>query len=408
MKTFTNPNRLQLRRAGRATGWILLVIAAFAAGAAVGFVACSRHEQRSFLASGNAASGSSLPRMRIAALGRIEPVAGLIAVTGPPGDRIVKLYPITPGQKLQEGDPIAELASSVERQRQVEIAELELEELRQQREAVQASGRAKIRIAEAEWQQIAATHAEELAVLDARLAYLREQHQIAENTLRRLEKLRSGKVPVTAEEWDKARLGLAQATAELQAAEASRRKAQKGFEEAQKAAAVKKAAAEAELAEALGRFPLRSAQAKYDLARDQLHRLGTIRAPITGTVLHVAARIGQTTGIEPLLHMADTSRMGVIAEVYEGDIEQLRNWLQDKPVRASIEQGALPRTLRGSIDQPAAIARLIARNRVFALDPRADTDRRVVEVQIILDEADGEIAARFVGMQVTVLLEPQS
>ncbi len=399
---------MPIERSGRATGWIILVMTAFVAGGGVGFVASSRYERGSPLAPDDAASRRNLPRVRIAALGRIEPLAGLIAVTGPPGDRVLKLYPITPGQKLQEGEPIAELASSVERQRQVDIAALELEELRQQREAIQASGQAKIRAAEAEWQQIAATHAEELAALDARLVYLREQHHVAEMTLRRLEKLRSGKVPVTMEEWDKARLALAQATAELQATEALKRKAQKGFEEAQKVAAVKKAAAEAELAEALHRFPLSSAQAKYDLARDQLHRLGTVRAPITGTVLHVAARVGQTTGIEPLLHMADTSRMGVIAEVYEGDIEQLRNWLHNKPVRASVEQAALPRTLRGSIDQPAAIARLIARNRVFALNPRADADRRVVEVQIVLDDADAEIAARFVGMQVTVLLEPQS
>ena len=49
---------------------------------------------------------------------------------------------------------------------------------------------------------------------------------------------------------------------------------------------------------------------------------------------------------------------------------------------------------------------MIARNQVFALGPREDSDRRVVEVVVHLNPDATADAGRFVGIQVTVTLEP--
>jgi HlyD family secretion protein len=49
---------------------------------------------------------------------------------------------------------------------------------------------------------------------------------------------------------------------------------------------------------------------------------------------------------------------------------------------------------------------MIARNQVFAVGPREDADRRVVEVTVHLEPADSSDAGRFVGLQVTVTMEP--
>ena len=50
---------------------------------------------------------------------------------------------------------------------------------------------------------------------------------------------------------------------------------------------------------------------------------------------------------------------------------------------------------------------MIARNQVFAMGPREDADRRVVEVVVHLDAAGTADAGRFVGLQVTVAFVPR-
>ena len=119
-----------------------------------------------------------------------------------------------------------------------------------------------------------------------------------------------------------------------------------------------------------------------------------------------AAGILLSNGIEPILQMADLSAMTTIAEVYESDIERLSKWVQAGPVKAEIKNPALPRPLSGVVRSEQDISRMIAKNQVFAMGPREDADRRVIEVVVHLN-ADAIVdASRFVWLQVTVTLEP--
>ena len=91
--------------------------------------------------------------------------------------------------------------------------------------------------------------------------------------------------------------------------------------------------------------------------------------------------------------------------MYETDIQRLRSWRQTGGVSATIKSRALPGELAGSV---TAIPELITRNTVMDIDPAADVDRRVFEVQITLDAKSSEVAAGFLNLQVQVELKARS
>jgi HlyD family secretion protein len=99
--------------------------------------------------------------------------------------------------------------------------------------------------------------------------------------------------------------------------------------------------------------------------------------------------------------MADTSAMVVIAEVYETDIRELDAWLSKSPGVATITSRALDRPLTGEVRRNQ-IARMIAKNHLFSMNPRADIDRRVVEVRVDIRHDSVDLAARYVGLEVQV------
>jgi HlyD family secretion protein len=386
----------------RGRGWetVLAVIAALAAGGAGGYLVASRGGTAP-----RTTPESGAPRIeKVTALGRLQPATGVIPIYGPPGDRIGKLYPVAPGKELAEGAPIAELESAKDRMLEVEVARIQLNEATAARNAAERAGQQKILAAKAELNQAKANKSSDIASIDAKLDFLALQVKTAERGVARLEKLRTGGVSIADEDLEQARLLAAQAVAEQKATEAVRMKTETTYVESEKAAVAKIAAAEAELAEAIARAPIDSSAEKLKLA-EQLSARTTLKAPIAGSVLNVAGREGQPTGLEPILQMADLSNMITIAEVYESDVERLASWVRDNPVKAEVKNPALPRTLSGVVKSERDISRMIARNQVFALGPREDSDRRVVEVIVHLEPADAEAAGRFVGLQVTVTLE---
>jgi HlyD family secretion protein len=388
-------------RPGRGWEIALAVIAALAAGAAGGYLVASR----SGGASANSAGKPPARPDRVTALARLQPATGVVPVYGPPGDRIAKLFPLAPGAVLKEGDPIAELESAKDRRQEVQVARTQLAEATAARDAAKRAGEQKILAAKAELNQAQANKASDLAAIDAKINFLKLGVETAEAGVKRLDRLRASGVTVADEDYEKARLAAAQATAELKATEATRKKTETTYVEGEKAATAKVAAAQAELSEAVARAPIESSQEKLTLA-EQLSARTTIRAPITGTVLRVAGREGQPTGVEPILQMADLTKMTAIAEVYESDVERLGAWVRAGPVKAEVTNPALPRALAGTVRSEQDISRMIARNQVFAVGPREDADRRVVEVIVHLDSSAAGDAGRFVGLQVTVTMEP--
>jgi HlyD family secretion protein len=389
-------------RSGRGWELLLAILAALAAGGAAGYLIGSR----AGASSGPNSESPAARAERITSLGRLQPAGGVVPVFGPPGDRIARMYPeLVPGAMLKKDTKIADLASRTDRLLEVQIAETQQQEANNSLKFARIAGNQKVLAAKAELNQAKANKASDLAAIDAKLTYLRLGLKTADTDVARLKKLEDSGVKVAEEVMEKAKLFAAQADAELKGSEAVKTKTVTTYEESEKAAEAKVAAAQAELDEALAKVPTKSTEEKLTLAR-QIADQTILKAPVTGTVLKVTGRDGQPTGIDPILQMGDLSTMTAIAEVYESDVGRLAAWVKAGPVKAEVKNPALPHSLSGVVRSDEDISRMIARNQVFAMGPREDADRRVVEVVVHLNAEATADAGRFVGLQVTVTLEP--
>jgi len=140
----------------------------------------------------------------------------------------------------------------------------------------------------------------------------------------------------------------------------------------------------------LARADLRRAQAELERTH--------VRAPFDGQVLEVHARDGERVNGEGIVELGRTQAMYAVAEVYETDIGRVR-----MGQHAVVRSPALPRALHGTVDR---IGLEIGKLDALGTDPAARTDARVVEVEIRLDEGEGELAAALTHLQVEIEIEP--
>lgn len=124
--------------------------------------------------------------------------------------------------------------------------------------------------------------------------------------------------------------------------------------------------------------------------------LANVRAPIGGQVLEVHARAGEKVGPDGILELAKTDQMYAIAEVFETDIDWVR-----VGQRATISSRALPQPVQGTVER---IGLKVGKADVLGVDPVAQTDARVVEVEIRLD--DSQRVGALTNAQVEVAITP--
>ena len=135
----------------------------------------------------------------------------------------------------------------------------------------------------------------------------------------------------------------------------------------------------------------KSAEAELRMARTQLKLAEAalaatrVTAPVDATVLEVHVQPGASGG-GPAVTLADTSRMYVVADFFEGDLPKLA-----AGQRVKVANNALGAALDGAIER---IGRVI------------DPVNRLAKVWVRLDRP--EPADRFIGMQVDVKVSPVS
>ena len=136
-------------------------------------------------------------------------------------------------------------------------------------------------------------------------------------------------------------------------------------------------------------------QARADLeqARAELEHT-TVHAPISGHVLRLYARAGERVGPQGIAELGKTGQMCAVAEVYETDIGRIR-----LGQRARIGSPALAHDLHGTVDR---IGLEIGKQEVLNVDPTAQTDARVVEVEILLDESAQAAALTRLQVQIAI------
>ncbi len=119
-----------------------------------------------------------------------------------------------------------------------------------------------------------------------------------------------------------------------------------------------------------------SAQARLNMYQAELER-SLVRAPFAGRVIDLHARPGELAGSAGILELGRVAQMQAIAEVYESDIRLV------KPGQsARVHSDALPTDLKGTVSR---IRPKVQKLDQIGDDPAARKDARIVEVEIRLE-----------------------
>lgn len=326
----------------------------------------------------------------IVALGRLEPEAGIVNVSAPMGDRLAQLF-VKEGDQISAGQKLAELHSKPLYEAQRALALANLEEAKRRLAAVRRVGEAMVREAELQLETAEKVEPLDLKAQEAKVRLLENQLATARKNLQRLEDLELKSV--SEQQFDAQRLAVQQSLEELTAAQAILEKLKAGQKSKVAVARARLASAQAQLERATAEIPIASLQRTLAQAEERL-KTATIVAPSAGRILEVRTRPGEATGHQPIVRLADTSKMVAIAEVYETDVQFVK-----MGATAKIESPALPQPLTGQVTY---IGNIVKKNTLFELDPTAAADHRVVEVRISI--AQPQTAARFVNLQVKVTI----
>lgn len=122
-----------------------------------------------------------------------------------------------------------------------------------------------------------------------------------------------------------------------------------------------------------------------------------VRSPQAGVVLEVYTRPGERPETSGIVEIGQLDQMVVVAEVYESDIQRVS---LGQP--AIITSHALSEPLTGTV---AAISSKVQQQDIITTDPSATIDGRIIEVDIVLDEASTAIAQSFTNLQVDVEIQ---
>lgn len=147
---------------------------------------------------------------------------------------------------------------------------------------------------------------------------------------------------------------------------------------------------------------VQQAQASVNVAMAGMQRskadleTAVVRSPITGQIIKVHTREGEQISSDGLVEVGRTDRMYAVAEIYETDIQNVK-----RGQKAIVTSPAFPGEITGVVDQ---IGLAIRKNDVLNTDPAANTDVRVVEVRIRLD--DSQPVSGLTNLQVKVKITP--
>jgi HlyD family secretion protein len=268
----------------------------------------------------------------VGALGRLQPASGIIELGTWEGQAISEVL-VAVGDKVTTGQPLVKLAARDTAELELKLAQLALNELVQ-------TGPLAVRAAELTVKQAEADH----ALAKERLARYTSLNDGAISPQESL--LRQNRLEVAA-------IQVEQAKAALDATIGKNKNA------------------------------LDRARIQVALAQRKLDSM-TFVAPSDGTILELSAVVGGRVG--PLLvKMADTRRMIVLAEVFEGELGRLRT-------------GASCEVTHEALGTKPLTGRLTRIGRVVS------HPGKVAQVWIELDRP--EPADRFVGMEVNVTIRP--
>ena len=282
----------------------------------------------------------------VSALGRVLPVSGIIDLSGPAGDTVQEIK-VSEGDWVQPGQALARLSSHASATRRLQQAEADL---------------ASTKI----------TTAKDVELARARLAVVGTETTFAQGRYERIAAAKNSEF-ISPDQVEDRTLG--KQNAELKLAQTAQ-DLERAIQDAAKA--------------------VRAAESEVSAAKAAL-AAASVASPIKARILKVRARVGaQAGGRTELFKIGDTSRMIVVAEVYESEALKIK-----AGQKAVITSAALPEKMTGTV---TGISGIVFRNTIESMDPNISTQGRVVEATILMDETAPLDRLVFLQVDVTISL----
>ena len=328
-----------------------------------------RAEPRNVTASGPKKTADRAGPTYVVALGRIEPVSRVIRVAGPSASTSgasgrLWVISVQEGDLVRRGDKLATFDT-----------EASLSAAVQQAEANLVSRRAQLA------KTVADLDSQE-RTLAATLAQQEAERDRVQWDFDKMDRLRSsGLYNETALTDKRLALEAAQRRVETARLTHTRNRVRDG--------------AGIRVDEATARADVASAEAALAKARAD-HDLAFLRSPVSGRVLRLIGRPGESVGSEGFAEIGDTSVMMVRTEVFEGD---LRFVATGRRVEASSR--SLDAPLSGEVER---VGLRVGQQTLIREDPAAVLDARVVEVMVRLDPDSSRRVEALTNLQVRVAI----
>jgi HlyD family secretion protein len=340
---------------------------------------------------------------KITALGRVEPAGEVVKVGGPSGERIGRLL-VKEGQTVAVGQPIAYLESYDEQLANRDVSQSQLNDALVQLNSAQRYGNAQIAEAQTRRSQSNTPKLKELAAQRATITRIKNELTIAQRDLQRYQSLETSGA-VSKRDLDDKQLVYQTKNGQLQEAEAQLSRIQQEWGTSLKNADAQVQSAQADQVRSQAQVQIDTARSNLNLAQAKLDRT-IIRAPQTGQVLKVLKKQGEalepstggSSGGQGIVELGNTRQMYVVAEVYETDVSRVKVGQS-----AVITSSAFSEEIAGIVER---VGLKIGKNDVTNTDPAANTDTRVVEVRIRVNNSSP--LATLTNLQVQVVITPST
>lgn len=343
----------------------------------------------------------SVPKVQqITALGRLKPVSEVVQVSVPmtlSKDRVAALL-VQRGDRITKGEVMAILASRdrlmsalQEAKEQVKVSQAELAKVK----VGAKSG--EIAAQKAEIARLEASLQGESATQQATITRWQAEFNTAIADYNRYASLyQTG--AISASELAQRRLKQETAQAQLNEVKANQKRtidtlrqqiaqARANLEQIAEIRPVDVQVAQAQIEKAIASVQ----QAEANLAE------ATIRAPISGRILEIHSKAGETVSDKGIAEVAQTDEMEVIAEVYQTDIGKIK-----AGQTATISSGSFAGKISGTV---RLIGLQVSQQTVSSGTPGENLDRRIVEVRIRLNSEDSKRIANLTNLQVQVAIK---
>ncbi len=340
-------------------------------------------------------------RVAVTALGHLVPEGEVTQLSAPSslsGIRVEKLL-VKQGDKVKAGQVVAWLqgyskatAAWQQAKDKLKVAEAKLSQI----EAGAKKG--DINAQEATISRLNRQLVGEIATQKAAIARLNAQVENADRENDRYQKLYQ-EGAISASNSDSKRLQLKTVQQQLKEAQANLNSTRNSIKDQLKEAKAKLTSIrEVRTVDVnLAKAELKSAMTGVTQAKAE-RDLTYVTAPIDGTILKVHAKTGEVVATSGIVEIGKTSQMYVIAEVYQTDIENVRIGQ-----KATISSTAFSGQLQGTVSE---IGLLVDRQSILSINPGADTDRRIIQVKIrINNPEDSKKVASLTHLQVDVAIK---